>query len=214
MEKSPVAASRQAVRLKVRTVVDVGLASVCCGLTVAYGSAWWQGLAVVAPTGLVVWLARAQWASLQRGAPVLSLLDAITPYARDMAPGHTRVFDRIGAEVSVLCTRQRSQMSFHQFSQEDLLAFDETAVEPTRLITTRIDISGPLTAQWVYVISSDPEDPLKSRAPGWLRSFMTMTQTPKTDAEQPTVADMTALLDHLRNSDLVRDVPPASAKKS
>ncbi|MFJ5740112.1 hypothetical protein [Streptomyces microflavus] len=144
----------------------------------------------------------------------MDAITAITPHARDMVPGHTRVFDRIGADVSVLCTRRRSQVSFHQISQEDLRTFGDGTVEPAHLITTRIDIRGPLTAQWVYVISNDPNDPLQSRAPGRFRSFMTMGHDTKTGAQQPTVAEMTALLDHLRNSELVRDVPPALAEKS
>jgi hypothetical protein len=154
-------------------------------------------------------LARMQWALIRRSAPLLPLLDAIAPYTRGMVPGHGRAFDRIDDDTAVLCLagRRSSNRTFLRAFEDDIRALvDSCPGEHVRAVCDQIIITGPIALQYAVVDSTDPADPLRSRSLGLFQRFALARINAKTGVLHPTTADMAALLHHLENSDLVKDI--------
>ncbi|MCR8945131.1 hypothetical protein NW249_23725 [Streptomyces sp. OUCMDZ-4982] len=206
--------SRQAVRRKALSGFWFSVTLVSCGVAALF-CPWWCVVVVAALTGVSFQATRTEWAVFRRGAPLLPLMDAIAPYTRDLEPGHTRVFDRIGADITVQCLagRRAGERHFLRALSEELRAFDRPSGGPARVVIDQITISRAIVFQRTLVASSDPADPLQTRPLSRLQRLALMRADARTALLQPTAADMAALLDHLRNSDFVKDVPTPGAQK-
>jgi hypothetical protein len=215
MTSPPLLPSRRAVRRKIALGFEAGATLVLCAGIPMLGAPWWASLFSAVITVFSLQLARMQWALIRRSAPLLPLLDAIAPYTRDMVPGHGRAFDRIGDDSAVLCLagRRACNRTFLRASEDDIRALVDSAPgEHVRAVSDQIMITGPIAVQYAVVDSTDPADPLSSRSLSLFQRFAMARINAKTGVLHPTIADMTELLDHLENSDLVTDINPPAAE--
>ncbi|MFF4534279.1 hypothetical protein ACFY1P_34030 [Streptomyces sp. NPDC001407] len=215
MSKPPTPPSRQAVRRKIALGFEVGAILILGASVPLLGAPLWATLLCAVVTVFSLQLTSMQWALIRRSAPLLPLLDAIAPYTRDMVPGHGRAFDRIGADSAVLCIagRRAANRTFLRASEDDLRSLADSAPgDHVRVVSDQITIMGPIAVQYTVVDSADPADPLASHTLSLYQRFAMSRINAKTGVLHPTTADMAALLHHLENSDLVKDINPPAAE--